>query len=223
MSKDSNVDAAEIFNDPLADLGLETNVEPGPKKKKDDKAYITKPDLEQACIDLIKARQQKKDAEARIARAEAKIIPVAEEARLNESTMRGENISTVAVNETVRVSTPDRYSAIPKEHVGQISKTLGNDTNKYIDVETIIELKPEIAADKDALKNLIETLGGGSSSECLAEGKKKLAKLFNINQVYNVKSAFHNDYATSKEFREKAQPLMDNGLVKRTKSSVLPM
>jgi len=218
----SKTGSTDIFNDPLADLGIEANALPK-KKKKDDKVYIDEPKLQQACQDLIQARSQKKDAEARMARAEAKIIPVAEEARLAESTKRGENLSTVGVNDMVRVSTPDKYSVISKDNIGAVSEALGDEISDYIEVETTINLKPELASDKEALRKIIEMLGGGSEPEQLLEGKKKLNEMFNIDQKYKVKSSFHNAYATKPEFREKTKDLLDNKVIKRTKSSVLPL
>lgn len=218
----SEVKNTELFDDPLADLGLEVNEQPK-KRKKDDKVYIEDAKLESACQDLIRARSQKKDAEARMARAEAKIIPVAEKARLKEATSRGENVSTVAVNDMVRVSVPDRYSKVQKENISQIAEALGDNMKDYIDVKTEIKLKPQFAKDKNALRKLIEALGGGNSPEQLVEGKKKLAEMFDIGQTYEVKGSFHSDFATKPEFREKTQDLMDSKVIKRSKASVLPM
>lgn len=208
---------ANVFDDPLAELGIDTAASKS-KKKDDDKVYINVDAIDSACDEFLAAKKQLKDSESRIERAEAKIIPVAEEIRLKESLRTGQALSTVVINDKVRVSVKSQYSNIDTDHLPELKAVLGDELNNCISVESTISLKKEIAEDKDAITKLITLLGDGD----LATGKRKFAELFDVKKVYKVSEVFHNKFNTSKKFHDQASKLVEDKIIKRYKAAVLP-
>jgi len=207
---------SNAFDDPLADLGI--SAETPKSKKKDDKVYITNIAIDAACDEFLAAKKQLKDSESRIERAEAKILPVAEEARLAESLRSGSALTTVVINDKVRVSAKAQYSNIDTEFLSELQTVLGDELNDCINVDTAISLKKEIAEDKDAITKLITLLGDGD----LNAGKRKFTELFDVKKTYKVSETFHNKFNTSKKFHDKASKLIEDKIIKRFKAAVLP-
>lgn len=208
---------ANAFDDPLADLGIET-VASKSKKKDDDKVYITVESLDSICDEFLAAKKQEKDSKSRIERAEAKILPIAEETRLKESLRTGQALSTVVINDKIRVSAKAQYTNIDTEFLPDLQAVLGDELNNCVTVESVISLKKEIAEDKDAITKLITLLGDGD----ISAGKRKFAELFDVKKTYKVSEVFHNKFNTSKKFHDQVNKLVEDKIINRYKAAVLP-
>lgn len=199
------------LDDPLAELNLTATEEPK-SKKKDEKVHVTNSDLDDACKEIVEAKKMEKDAKAKKAKAEAKIIPWAEEERIRESQKKGEPISSLIVNETIRVSTQNRWSKIDPDNKQAVAEVLGKEVNDYVETVNSIALRPEFTKDKGKLQELIEAIGG----------PEKFKEFFTISQDLKLKPAFHSKYSTDKKFHAKVEDLVEDGILKNAKPTVVP-
>lgn len=158
--------------------------------------------------DWIKANADKKDAEGRQAAAEAKFLDVAEKARLGECRRDGKFHSSVKVNEKVLYSTANRYSAIPNESQEKLDEVFGDKAEAYFKPKTEITLTDAALNDEKILQKLIA-----------AVGEENFQIYFEVEQHISPTETFHEARSTNAEVGDKANKLIEAGVLKPAKAS----
>lgn len=199
------------MSDILSDLGLAPEAETPKKKKKDDKEQYANEKLNSTCDKFLKAKQENKDSKASMDAAASKLAEGVENFRISSSEARGFAVTSVVVNNKVRVTVKGQYSMDVKEKA-QVEKVFGDDFDKYVETKDSISLKSAFLTDKTKLAELIKAIGGA----------QKFREFFDIGRNYSVKDTFHEDFSTDKSFREKVAPLIEDGVLTRIKATVVP-
>lgn len=163
-----------------------------------------------AAIDSwLKAHSDKKDAEARMATAEVGFLSDVEVARLAECRRDGKYYSSVKVNDKITISTQNRYSPIDSKDHEMLEEVFGAKTGDYFKPKTEISLTEAALNDETILQKLI-----------IAVGEDKFATYFKVDQHIQPTETFHEARATNTEVGEKAQKLIESGVVRPYKNSV---
>lgn len=181
----------------------------GPEPKSKSKTpSITLNGHEADIEDWMKANADKKDAEARQAAAEAKFLDVAEKARVGECRRDGKFHSSVKVNEKILYSTANKYTAIPNEAQAKLDEVFGDKAEDYFKSKTEITLTDAALNDEKILQKLIA-----------AVGEDNFQTYFEVEQHISPTETFHEARSINAEVAEKAQTLIDQGILKQAKAS----
>jgi len=151
-----------------------------------------------------------KDAKARMAQAEAQIIPEAEKKRLEECA-KGEFQSSVAIDGMVVVSTKNQYSPISTEFEEDLQETFGDRYDEFFVKKSEVKVAAKALEDPEFVGKLVETFGSDVFGE-----------YFEVTQKIAPTDAFHQQRSVNDEVREKAQEVMDQGIVKPYKPALKP-
>lgn len=154
------------------------------------------------------AHRAKKQAESVMKAAEAKILKLGEKARL-EACGDGHFSSSIKLNDKLILSTQNRYSAIPTDHMGRIEELFDEDAEKYFETTTAVALSPAALADENIVAKLIE-----------AVGQENFGRYFEVKQNVKPTVKFHELRSTDPAVREKAETLQDEGILRPAKPSL---
>lgn len=163
---------------------------------------------EDAISDWLKANQDKKDAEARQAAAEAKFFDSAEKSRIAECRRDGKYHSSVKINDEVLYGVQNRYSAIKSEDMAKLEEVFGDRTDVYFKEKTEITLTEAALTDEKILEKLVA-----------AVGPENFGTYFEVEQHVAPTEAFHEGRATDLEIGEKAEKVIKAGIVRPAKAS----
>lgn len=158
--------------------------------------------------DWMQANQDKKDAEARQAAAEAKFFENAEKARLGECRRDGKYHSSVKINEKILYGVQNRYSAIPNEDQGKLDEIFGKKAEEYFKPKTEITLTDAALNDEKILEKLVAAVGADN-----------FATYFAVEQHISPTETFHEARSTNPEVGDKANKLIESGVLKPAKAS----
>jgi len=156
------------------------------------------------------AHKDLKDAKARMAQAEAQIIPEAETKRLEECA-KGEFQSSVSIDGAIVVSTKNQYSPISTEFEEDLQETFDDRYDEFFVKKSEVKVSPQALQDPEFIGKLVDTFG-----------KEVFGEYFEVNQKIVPTDAFHNQRSTNDEVREKAQEVIDQGIVKPYKPALKP-
>jgi hypothetical protein len=183
----------------------------GKPKKKSTIPEVEIPGIDMEVRAWMDAHKAEKDAIAKKAQAEAKIIPVAEDERIKASMAKGENASSVRINGKILVSVQDRYKKIPADAADEIRKVVGSDFDRLFRDKTTISLTDEAVASEEVLGKLMT-----------AVGEENFGRWFKVEQTIEPTEAFHNGRSTDKKLNDAYKTLKDKGLVENYKAAVKP-
>lgn len=180
---------------------------PDPKSKSKTPTVVLN-GHDEALDDWMKANADMKDAESRKVAAEAKFLEDAEKARISECRRDGKYHSSVKINEKVLYGVQNRYSPIKNEDMGKLEEIFGDKTENLFKEKTAITLTDAALKDEKILEKLIAAVGA-----------ENFQTYFEVEQHVAPTEAFHEGRATSPELGDKAQKVIDAGIVRPYKAS----
>lgn len=183
----------------------------GPEtKKKSTTPSVTLTDKKhtEAIQDWVKADADKKDAESRKADAESKFLDDAEKARISACRTEGKYHSSVKLNDEILYGVQNKYAAIKNEDRETLESIFGDKTDTYFTEKTEISLTDAALKDEKILEKLINAVG--------AENFKTY---FEVAQHIAPTEALHEGRAMNPELAEKADKLIEAGILRPNKAS----
>lgn len=178
------------------------------KKKTKSNSVAVTIDCDPTIDAWIKAHDDKKDAESRLAEAEMKMLPLVEKARIDESMKNKEHVSSVKVNDKVTMVVQNRYSTINMEQQQKISEVFGNDMNKYFITKQNVQFTPKAIGDEELIKKLLDMVG-----------HEKFAEYFDVTEELVPTAMLHESRSIDVTVASKATKLIDAGILKPYKPS----
>lgn len=179
------------------------------KKGKDESPRVELPQHAESINNWAQAHNDKKDAESRMAEAEAKFLKDVEQARVEACRTDGKYHSTVKVNGKISASAANRYSEIDTKDFPTIEKVFGDKTKDFFKERTEITLTEAALNDENIMQKLIEAVGA-----------EKFTTYFDVKQFVKPTETFHEGRALDIEVGAKANVLMEQGIVKPSKIAV---
>jgi len=198
------------LNDALGSLGIEAKPKKAKSKKKELPAYTNKA-LDKPITKFLAGLKAKKDGEAKMATAHAEIADTAEEFRIEASRQKGEAQASITINGKIRFTQQGKYSNIDPEQIGEIEEEFGDDVSQYIAVKSGVAVKSEVLGNKEKLQELIE-----------AVGQDRFNDFFEITKSYAVQPMLHEKLSVDEKFLEEHGHLLESGILKRNKPTVVP-
>ena len=155
------------------------------------------------------AKQATKDAEAEMAAAEEKIIPLAIEHRKKECRREGKFDSAVVVNGEIQVVSQNKYSKIDKGLLAELTKVFGADAEKMFAFKREVSLTQAALNDKEILKKLIAAVGA-----------ENFRTFFEVTEFYVPTDVLHEGIVLDESIDKKASRLVEAGVLKQSKPSI---
>jgi hypothetical protein len=180
-----------------------------PTKSKTKTPTITVDGIDKDLARFLKAKQDKANAEAEMATAEAEILPKALAARVKELRALGRFESAVVVNEAVLLVTQNKYSKVPLDAGDALEKAFGDDMDKLIKKVTEISLSEKAINDPEGLRRIIEAIGVDKFKDYLV-----------VEQYFQPTEALHHGIVMDPKIEAKAKPLLEQKILKPTKPSL---
>ncbi len=178
------------------------------KKKQKSTSAAVKLDCDPAIDAWTKAHDDKKDAESRMAEAEAKILPLAEKARLDESMRNREHTSSIKINDKITMVVQNRYSTINMAEKPSIDSVFGEeDAKRYFKVKQTVEFTQKALNDEQLIKQLLNLVGD------------KFEDYFTVTEEMVPTPMLHEGRSTDMVVASKANKLIDAGILKPYKPS----
>lgn len=187
------------------------------KKKSPTKKKNSHPEFEDESLapnieSFYEAKKNEKTAKAKARKAEQLIIEKATEQRGTWCSSQGRYESSVkmeAGGQKVTIKFPNRYSKISTDEKDALEEIFGDDTDRYFQERTTVELTPEAMADEEFVGQIMEALG-----------EEKFGRYFNVEEHLEVSKHYHENRVTDPQLGAKHQEAADAGLVRVTKPSV---
>lgn len=155
-------------------------------------------------------RRKKKEGESMMAGAEVELLPAAEGLRIGQCHTDAEFHSSVNINGRLMATTMNKYSKVPMEAYDRLKATFGERVNDYFKPEVSLEMTPDALADEKVVKTLIEVFKGD------------FLRYFKLDRHLKPTEAFHKDRIMSQATKEKADELLQEGLIKPAKLTLKP-
>jgi hypothetical protein len=190
-------------------MGVLSSFVSSDKKKSNSKTPIVDIGCESDINNWIKAHDDKKDAEARIAECEALIIPKAEAARLSESMKCGKLVSSVKLNGKITFVTQQKYSDINTSNIDQLKNIFGEQYDQMFKSKVHVEFTDKATNDETLIEKLINLVG-----------YDKFSEYFKVTENIVPTTSFHELKSTDKMLNNKASIATNAGLIKQYKPSI---
>ena len=199
------------LKDALGSLGIEADTKKSSKKKTELPAFADK-SLDKSITKFLAGLKAKKDAEAKMLAAHEEIASKGEEFRLEASRQKGEAQASITINGKIRFTQQGKYSNIGSEHIEALEEEFGDDAEQYVKVNSGVSIKSSVLSDKEKLQELIE-----------AVGQDRFKDFFEITKTFAVLPMLHEKLSVDEKFLDAHGHLIEEGILKRNKATVVPV
>lgn len=158
----------------------------------------------------LKGKKMEKDGAAMRKQAENVIIPRAMEEKTKACRDTGEFHSSIDVNDKIKVKTSSAYSGVDSDEEEAIREVVGDDFESWFKEETEVKFNDSLLKDEDAMEKIIDAIG-----------EENFDKMFTVKQTLKPTKQFHEQRTMDADVEAKAKKLIDEGILRPFKPSVV--